>query len=116
MKHTTLIRVTGRAYRSSKAQFEFSILDHIDAAVRLARPEDVLPLLELHKHHVLAQLQEEGLLKVTQHTAGKDKQRGEVCVGGGRCAWMQISGRRCASVQGFYIQKQVATNQPTGHF
>lgn len=29
----------------------------------------MLPLLELHKHHVLAQLQEERLFKVAQHPA-----------------------------------------------
>lgn len=68
--------MSGPAYRSSKAQFKFSILNHIDAAVGLARPEDVLPLLELHKHHVLAQLQEERLLKVTQHTAEKHNREG----------------------------------------
>lgn len=69
--NSQIIRINGHAfthkhaYRSSKAQFQFSILNHVDAAVRLTRPEDVLPLLELQKHHVFTQLQEEGLLKVT---------------------------------------------------
>lgn len=55
-------------YRSCKAQFQFSILNHVDTAVRLSGPKDMLSLLKLQKDHVFAQLQEEGLLKVTQHS------------------------------------------------
>jgi hypothetical protein len=55
-------------HHSSKAQFQFPILDDVDAAIRLTRAEHMLSLLELQEHHVPAQLQEQGLLKVTQHT------------------------------------------------
>lgn len=72
--HFKVHRSTSRfTYRSSKAQLQFSILHHVDAVVRLTWPENILPLLVLLKHHVLTQLQEKGLLKVTQHTAMKDK-------------------------------------------
>lgn len=48
------------------AELQTSILDHIDAVVFISRPEKIFALLQLDEHHVATQLQEEGLLEMTQ--------------------------------------------------
>lgn len=45
-------------------ELQLASLHHVDAGVRLARPEDVLALLELLEDHVLTELQEQRLLKM----------------------------------------------------
>lgn len=51
------------------AELEPSILDHIDAVIIVSWPEQTFTLLQLDAHHVATQLQEQGLLKVTQDPA-----------------------------------------------
>lgn len=63
------------SYTFLDANFQFSILHHVDAVVQLPRTEDVLAFVQLHKEHVLAQLQEQGLLKVPKDPAAKKIQR-----------------------------------------
>lgn len=62
-------------YTLLDADFQLSILHHVDAVVGLPGTEDVLALVQLHKEHVFAQLQEQGLLKVPQDPAAKKMQR-----------------------------------------
>lgn len=54
-------------HRPWQAEFQQPILYHVDAGIRLAWPEDIVPLAEPLEDHVPAQLQEEWLLKVAQH-------------------------------------------------
>lgn len=49
------------------AEFQTSILDHVDAIVIVSWPEQTFTLLQLYEHHVATKLQEEGLLKMTQN-------------------------------------------------
>lgn len=63
------------SYTFLDANFQLSILHHVDAVVQLPWTEDVLALMQLHKEHVLAQLQEQGLLKVPKDPAAKKMQR-----------------------------------------
>lgn len=48
------------------AQLQASVLNHVDAVVGVAWPEESLPLVQLDQHHVTTQLQENGLLKVAE--------------------------------------------------
>lgn len=64
-----LKRYTERAlwsYTLVDAQLQPSVLNHVNAVVRVAWPEERLPLVHLDEQHVTTKLQEEGLLKVTQ--------------------------------------------------
>lgn len=72
------------------AELEPSILDHIDAVIIISWPEQTFTLLQLDAHHVATQLQEQGLLEVTQdpatrrrhignETGGAPGQTGVVC-------------------------------------
>lgn len=49
-------------------QLQSPILDHINAVIIVSWLEQSLPLLQLNKHHVSTQLQEQRFLKVTQHS------------------------------------------------
>lgn len=49
-------------------QFQSPVLDNINAVIIVARLEQPLALLQLNKHHVSTQLQEQRFLKVTQHS------------------------------------------------
>ena len=58
-------------------ELESSILHHEDAVVIVSRPEQTFAFLQLDKHHVATQLQEQGLLKMSQDpTASCRKKRG----------------------------------------
>lgn len=48
------------------AELESSILDHKNAIVIVSWLEKTFTLLQFDKHHVATQLEEQGLLKVTQ--------------------------------------------------
>lgn len=68
-------------HRLGQEQLQLAILQHVDAGVGLTGSEDVIPLLTLLENHVLAELQEQRLLKVSQHpvrmgTAGDTKPDG----------------------------------------
>lgn len=56
-----------RSYALVDAQLQASILHHVNAVVGVARSEEPLPLVQLDQHHVTAELQEDGLLKVAQY-------------------------------------------------
>lgn len=60
------------SYSLVDAQLQTSTLHHIDAIVHVTGPEQAFPLLQLHEHHVTAQLQEQRLLKVTQKPTGRE--------------------------------------------
>ena len=49
------------------AELQAAILHHVDAVVGVTGTEQALPLVQLHKHHVSTKLQEQRLLKVSQH-------------------------------------------------
>lgn len=49
------------------AQLQSSILHHINAVIIISRPKQPLAFLQLNEHHVSTKLQEQWLLKVTQH-------------------------------------------------
>lgn len=54
-------------YDLINTEVQSATLHHKDAIVCVSRPEKSLSLLQLHEHHVTAQFQEQGLLKVTQN-------------------------------------------------
>lgn len=68
----------GSTHRSWQTKLQQPILNHVDAGIWLPGPEDVVPLPKTLENHVPAELQEERLLKVTQHPVG-----GAVREGGG---------------------------------
>lgn len=49
------------------AQLQASILNHVNAVVGVASPEESLPLVQLDQHHVTAELQENWLLEVAKN-------------------------------------------------
>lgn len=51
------------------AELQTPVLDHVDAVVFVPRPEQTFALLQLDEDHVATELQEQRLLKVTQHPA-----------------------------------------------
>lgn len=63
------------SYALLDADFQPAVLHHVDAVVQLPGPDDVFTFVQLHKEHVLAQLQEKRLLKVAKDPAGKKTQR-----------------------------------------
>lgn len=65
--HAVGLKCWTPAHRLLEADFKLSILHHVDAVVQLSRAEDVLPFVQLDEDHVLAQLQEEGLLKMPKN-------------------------------------------------
>jgi hypothetical protein len=60
--HNTLLSI-----RPRQAKLQEPILNHIDAGIWLARPEDIVTLAQALEDHVPAQLQEKRLLEVAQH-------------------------------------------------
>jgi hypothetical protein len=54
------------------AELQTAILHHVDAVVDVPGTEERLHLMELHKHHVTTQLQEQRLLKVAQDPGEMD--------------------------------------------
>lgn len=66
---------SARPYTFLNANFQLAVLHHVDAVIQLPRPEDAFAFMQLHKNHVLAQLQEKGFLKVAKDPAGKKRQR-----------------------------------------
>ena len=67
--------ILAQSYVLVDAEFQTSILDNVDAVVVVARPEQPLPLLQLHKDHVTTQLQEQRLFKVAQHPENRGRQQ-----------------------------------------
>lgn len=61
------------SHQCSETELQLAVLYDVYAAIRLSGPEDVFTLLELQKHHVLTELQKQGLLEVTQHPAPERK-------------------------------------------
>lgn len=57
-------------HRLGEEQLQLAVLQHVDAGVGLPGSEYVIPLLALLENHVLAELQKQRLLKVSQHPAG----------------------------------------------
>lgn len=49
------------------AQFQTTILNHVNAVIGVARSEEHLTLVQLDQHHVTTQLQEQRLLEVAEH-------------------------------------------------
>lgn len=57
-------------HRLGEEQLQLAVLQHVDAGVGLPGSEHIIPLLTLLENHVLAELQKQRLLKVSQHPAG----------------------------------------------
>lgn len=74
-KGTNLHTYSTPTHLPSKAELQFAVLHHVDAAVWLSGSEDVLALLELQEHHVLTQLQKQWLLKVAQYATHRIQTR-----------------------------------------
>ena len=58
-------------YTLLDAEVQTPVLDHVDAVILVPRPEQAFALLQLDEHHVATQLQEQGLLEVTQDPAAE---------------------------------------------
>lgn len=59
-------------HRLGEEELQLAVLQHVDTGIGLSGAENVVTLLALLENHVLAKLQEQRLLKVTQHPA-RDK-------------------------------------------
>jgi len=70
--HHTLLPI-----RPWQTELQQPILHHVDTGVRLAWPEDIVPLAEPLEDHVSAELQKERLLEVAQHPVGWGREREE---------------------------------------
>lgn len=57
-------------YTLLDAELQSAVLDHVDAVVIVSWSEETFALLQLNKHHVTTQLQEQGLVKVSQDPTG----------------------------------------------